>query len=52
MEKEEIKYEQKIWISDRKYLAVLNNALVVVTLDQNGKPERYAIFGNKEPGKK
>lgn len=40
----DIKYEAKLRLNDRQYLAVLSNALVIVTTDKNGEPIRYAIF--------
>ena len=43
-------YEQKLWLSKNKYLAVLDKALVIVTLDDKGKEVKWAIFekNNKE----
>lgn len=40
----DIKYEAKLRLNDRQYLAVLSNDLVIVTTDKNGEPIRYAIF--------
>ena len=39
-----MKYLAKYQLSEDKYLAVLENALVIVTVDTDGKPIRYAIF--------
>lgn len=37
-------YIAKLRLSDNQYLAVLNNALVIVTEDADGKPVRWHIF--------
>lgn len=47
-----MKYEKKLRLNDRQYLAVLDKALVIVTEDEKGKPIRYAIFGQKKGGEK
>lgn len=39
-----MKYEAKYWLNKRQYLAVLDKALVIVTVDKDGKPIRWAIF--------
>lgn len=39
-----INYKMKLWLSDRQYIADLDEALVIVTLDENGKEVRWAIF--------
>jgi hypothetical protein len=39
-----IKYIAKLRLSKNKYLAVLSNALVIVTEDENGNPVRWNIF--------
>lgn len=39
-----IKYIAKLRLSNNQYLAVLSNALVIVTEDANGKPVRWHIF--------
>jgi len=39
-----MKYEAKYWLSKSQYLAVLDKALVIVTVDKDGKPIRWAIF--------
>lgn len=39
-----MKYLQKIWLSKHKYMAVLDKALVIVTLNDKGEEIRYAIF--------
>lgn len=45
-----MKYEKKLRLNDRQYLAVLDKALVVITENEDGKPIRYAIFGDKKGG--
>ena len=45
-----MKYKGKYWLNKFQYLAVLNGVLVIVTIDKNGKPVRWAIFGNEEEG--
>ena len=42
-----MKYEQKLWLNKYQYLAVLDKALVIVTVDENGQPIRYVIFGEE-----
>lgn len=44
-----IKYIAKLRLSNNKYLAVLSNALVIVTEDTNGNPIRWAIFESEKP---
>jgi hypothetical protein len=45
-------YEQMLKLNDTQYIAVLDKALVIVTTDENGKPIRWAIFGeDKNDGK-
>lgn len=39
-----MKYEAKLWLNKRQYLAVLDKALVIVTVDEKGNPIRWAIF--------
>ena len=39
-----MKYEARYWLSKNKYLAVLDKCLVIVTIDDNGDPIRWAIF--------
>lgn len=39
-----MKYEGKYWLNDHQYLAVLSKALVIVTVDQNGKDVKWVIF--------
>ena len=39
-----MKYEQKIWLSKNKYMAVLDKALVIVTLDNKGNEIKWVIF--------
>ena len=43
-------YKAKLRLNDRQYLAVLSNALVIVTTNEKGDPIRYAIF--KKGGEK
>lgn len=38
------RYKAKLWLSKYQYLAVLDNALVIVTLNDKGEEIRYAIF--------
>jgi len=42
-----MKYEMKLRLNARQYLAVLDKALVIVTENEKGEPIRYAIFGLK-----
>lgn len=42
------RYKQKLWLSKHKYLAVLEDALVVVTLNEKGQEVRWAIFEKGE----
>ena len=46
-----MKYKQKIWLSKNKYIAVLDKAMVVVTLDDKGNEIRWAIFGKDDKEK-
>ena len=39
-----MQYIAKLWLNDKQYLAVLEKALVIVTVDSNKKPVRWAIF--------
>ncbi len=39
-----VKYLAKYKLSGNQYLAVLENALVIVTTDDSGKPIRWVIF--------
>ena len=39
------KYKAKLWLSKYKYLAILENALAIVTCDDNGNEIRWVIFG-------
>lgn len=39
-----MKYEARLWLNDRQYIAVLDKALVIVTVNEKGEPVRYAIF--------
>lgn len=43
-----MRYKARYWLNDRQYLAVLEDCMVIVTVDENGKMVRWAIFGNKE----
>ena len=38
------KYIAKLRLSKDQYLAIMDNALVIVTEDANGKPVRWHIF--------
>ena len=40
-------YKAKYWLNKRQYLAVLETAIVIVTVDKNGNPIRWAIFKGK-----
>ena len=42
-----MRYEAKMWLNKRQYLAILEKALVIVTVDDKGEPVRYATFGEK-----
>ena len=42
-----MKYEMKLKLNKYQYLAVLDEALVIVTVDEDNNPVRYAIFDNK-----
>lgn len=42
-----MKYEMKLKLNKYQYLAVLDKALVIVTVDENNNPVRYAIFDSK-----
>ena len=42
-----MKYKARLWLNSRQYLAVLDKVLVIVTTDKNGKPVRWAIFGER-----
>ena len=37
-------YKAKLWLSKRQYLAVLDEAVVIVTLNEKGEEVRWAIF--------
>lgn len=39
-----MKYLKKVWLDKRKYIAMFDEAMVIVTLDENGKEVRWAIF--------
>ena len=43
-----MKYEKKLWLNKRQYIAVLDKALCIVTLDDKGEIVRVAIFWNKK----
>lgn len=43
-----MKYFGKYKLSKNQYLAVLENALVIVTTDDSGKPIRWVIFKKNE----
>ena len=40
-----MEYKAKLKLNDRQYIAVLEDYMVIVTTDENGKPIRWAIFG-------
>lgn len=40
------RYIAKLWLSNRQYLAVLDNALVIVTVDESGNDIRWNIFAS------
>ena len=42
-----MEYKARYWLNKRQYIAELDGALVIVTVDENGEPIRYAIFGDK-----
>ena len=42
-----MEYKARYWLNKRQYIAILDGALVIVTVDKNGEPIRYAIFGGK-----
>ena len=46
-----MKYLAKYWLFEDKYLAVLEDALVIVTVDKDKKPIRWAIFGDNKKKK-
>ena len=46
-----MEYRAKYKLNERQYLAVLDAALVIVTTDENGKPIRWAIFGENRKEK-
>ena len=41
-----MKYEAKYWLNENQYLAVFDKYIVIVTINNEGKPIRWAIFGN------
>ena len=43
-----MEYEAKYRLDKNKYLAVLKDALVIVTTDDNGKAIRWAIFQKED----
>lgn len=43
-----MEYKAKLWLNKRQYLAVLDKALVIVTVDEKGNPIRWAIFEGRE----
>lgn len=42
-----MEYKCKLWLNKYQYIAILENVLVIVTVDENKNPIRYAIFGGK-----
>lgn len=45
-----MKFKGRYWLNQYQYLAVLDGVLVIVTIDKDGKPVRWAIFGNEKEG--
>lgn len=39
-----MKYLARLWLSDNKYMALLDEAIVIVTTDDTGKDVRWCIF--------
>lgn len=37
-------YRAKLWLNKSQYLAVLANALVIVTINEKGTPVRASVF--------
>lgn len=42
-----MEYKARYWLNKRQYIAILDGVLVIVTIDENGNPIRYAIFGKE-----
>lgn len=42
-----MKYEKKLWLNKRQYLAVLDKALVIVTVDETRTPVKWVIYEKK-----
>lgn len=47
-----MEYKTKLRLNDRQYIAEVDDHLVIVTEDENGKPIRWAIFGEKKEEEK
>ena len=45
--RQSMKYEAKYWLNEFQYIAVLDKAMVVVTVDKEGKPIKWVIFDGK-----
>lgn len=43
-----MEYKAKLWLNKRQYLAVLDGALVIVTVDDDGKAIKWVIFNKGE----
>ena len=43
-----MKYEQRLWLNKFQYLAVLDKALVIVTVDEKKEPIKWVIFDKEE----
>ena len=39
-----MEYKARYWLNKRQYIAIFDGVLVIVTVDENGNPTRYAIF--------
>lgn len=46
------KYLEKIWLNKNKYMALMEDCLVVVTVDDDGNEVRWAIFGKEDRDEK
>ena len=44
-----MEYKARYWLNKRQYIAVLDRALVIVTVDEDGEPIRYAIWRGDRP---
>lgn len=39
-----MEYKMKLWLSNHKYMAILDKTIVLVYVDDNGKETRWLIF--------